>query len=588
LIEPDSYSNAITIIGRRTDIAQVESLIKRLDASALDTSVHVRIYPVSRIPAEQMAGMLQNIYPQMFRGQIRVVDKIEPHKRGATNAPTSNAPAPEAAVPANSETKAAVTNQPPAAPEVVIAIDKTANALILSGPGHELDQIERLISDLSFSFISSDAEFRQFALKEADPVVVAKTLADLFKEEPVKVQQGNEAKMVVPAPKITIVPEPRTRSVIIRAKQTDFALLESLIRQLDAEGLSSQLEFRVVPVVHAQPEKLLPLVTQMVGQLNVVRPGEPLTVAVNTRSRGLLLVGRDSVLNQLQRLIQTLDTPSEVGEAEVLIVSLKRANAAQLAVVLQTMLRPGTQGEITAEARELQEQVRRLKVQNDQGEAVTLDLSKPIKIMADPQGGGNRLLLSSTPDNLKSLEAVVAMLDNVAITEGVLVRMLPLTNADVTTVAETLTTIFQQGQRLAVGPAGPAQPDTDTGKALVNPLNVASDKRSNTLLLSGKAESLDLAEKIVKDLDKTVDKFLTEVKLFRLKHASATRLAPLLQSVFVETGSVPGSEGLNTQVTRLRTFFTPNQPRTSEHLQHPYHLGPQRHAAADRRRHQRT
>jgi hypothetical protein len=39
----------------------------------------------------------------------------------------------------------------------------------------------------------------------------------------------------------------------------------------------------------------------------------------------------------------------------VLVVSLKKANATQLAAILQNMLKPGTQGEWTAEARELQE-----------------------------------------------------------------------------------------------------------------------------------------------------------------------------------------------------------------------------------------
>ena len=45
-----------------------------------------------------------------------------------------------------------------------------------------------------------------------------------------------------------------------------------------------------------------------------------------------------------------------------------------------------------------------------------------------------------------------------------------------------------------------------------------------------------------------------DVRLFRLKHASATRIVPLLQSVFAEGPPVPGTEGLATQVSRLRTL----------------------------------
>ena len=58
-----------------------------------------------------------------------------------------------------------------------------------------------------------------------------------------------------------------------------------------------------------------------------------------------------------------------------------------------------------------------------------------------------------------------------------------------------------------------------------------------------------------------MERFVTEVKLFRLKHASATRLMPLLQSVFAEGTAVPGTEGLNTMVTRLRTVWITANPR---------------------------
>ena len=75
-------------------------------------------------------------------------------------------------------------------------------------------------------------------------------------------------------------------------------------------------------------------------------------------------------------MIRSLDTASVYSEAEVLLVFLKKANATQLAI-LQNMLKPGHQGEWTPEARELQEQIRRLKIQNESGQSVLLDLRSP-------------------------------------------------------------------------------------------------------------------------------------------------------------------------------------------------------------------
>ena len=386
-MQADELNNSITVIARRVDIAQIQDLISRLDEQSKDTSVQVRLRPLDRVGAEQMARMLPNIYPQMAHGQIRVLEKIEPPQpdkpqpkpdAGAPPlTPPAQAPPDAPAVPAVEASAAASTNS---ATEVVIAVDKNANALILSGPAQELDNIDRIIAELSSNFWSNEAEFRLFPLKDADPVIVARTLNNLLRQEAGAgpVQRGQPPPQRSTQPRITVVAEPRTRSLIVRARPTDYALLESLIKQLDTAGQSAQVEFRLVLLTNAPPDKVLPLVQQMVTQLNLVRPGEPLTVTVDQRTRGLLVVARDTVLIQVERMIRQLDTPSAYIEAEVLVVPLKKANATQLAAVLQSLLKPSAQGEWTPETRELQEQVRRLKVQNDAGQAVLLDLTKPI------------------------------------------------------------------------------------------------------------------------------------------------------------------------------------------------------------------
>ncbi len=532
VIEPDLTANSLTIIAKRGDIAQIQDLIARLDEQGKESSVQVRLRPLDRVAAEQMAKMLESIYPQVSGTAVRVAEKVSP--------PAEKKEGDEAV-----------------APEVVIAVDKAANALIFSGPAQELDGLDRLVTELSFNFYGNESEFRLFPIKDADPVVLARTLTELLKQDPVQVQQpGQQPRVVTPASRITVVAEPRTRSVIVRARPTDFALMESLIRQLDNAGQMAQLEFRIVPLTNAPPEKLLPLVQQMVTQLSATRPGDPVTVSVDSRGRGLVVIARDTMATQVEKVIQDLDRPAANVEAEVQIIPLKKASAVQLAAVLQGMLRPGAGGE-TVEARELQEQVRRLKVRNGAGDPVVLDLTKPIRIATDPAGGGaggNRLVLTSTPDNLRALAAIVELMDSVAVLDGVKVRFVALEHADAAAVSQALNQVFSQGRNLAVGPGGPGAQPAEQGKALVQPLNVAVDARSNTLILSGQPDSLDLAQKIISDMDREVFRYVTDVRLFRLKHASAIRVLPLLQSVFSEGAAVPGTEGLSTQISRLRTL----------------------------------
>lgn len=547
VIESDSFANSITIIGSKADIAEIETVIATLDETARDETTQVRMLVINSIPADQMATMLKTLFSQMSSAEIQIVDRLTPSEPATNQAPAAT--------------------EAPAKRVVLMSVDRVANALLLSGPSHELDAINNLVDELTWSSIGADAEFRQFSLKEADPVVVARTLTELFKPDPVRVpQRQGEPQMVTPAARMTVVAEPRTRSIIVRAKATDFLLLESLLQKLDSPGASAQLSFKLVPLAHADPVRIAPLVNQMVQQLGLTRPGEPVSVMADPRTRSMFVIARDSMSAQVQEVVKSLDTPPAFAQAEVALIPVRNTTAAQLAATLQNMLKPGAAGEFTPEAIELQQQVRSLKIQQENGQPVVLDLTKPIKIQADPAGArsANRLIISSTAENVQALTAIAEMMDTVSLVDGVTFKIVQLKRADAATAADTITQVFVQGQRLAAGPAGQAQPESETGKALTTPLNVAADRRSNSLILSGRPEAVELAQRLIDDLDSQPQTVTTDVKLFRLKYASASRLAPLLQAVFVESTPVPGAEGLNTQVTRLRTVLN-GADKTTEH-----------------------
>ncbi|NQU76129.1 MAG: hypothetical protein HQ546_07450, partial [Planctomycetes bacterium] len=246
----------------------------------------------------------------------------------------------------------------------------------------------------------------------------------------------------------------------------------------------------------------------------------------------------------------------------VMVVPLLKADAVTLATVLNEMLRPSGEGQVTTQARALQEHIRLLRISYTDGhEPPQLDLTRPIKITSDPPKGSvlgsNSLILSSTPDNLKCLKAIVELMDTVPVSDAANVQLLHLKNADAESVKKVLVEIFTQGRQTLSGKsggpvAGRAEPTDTQGKALVGPLNVSADLRTNSLVLSGPPETLKLAEQIVEDLDRDSRKIVTEVRLFRLKHADASRMAPTLKAVFDEAAtSVTGAEGIRTQVTRL-------------------------------------
>jgi type II secretory pathway component GspD/PulD (secretin) len=548
--EADPYSNSLTVIAPQEDFPAIEEMIRRMDEAAIDRSLQVRMVPLARMPAAQMAAMLTNVYSQIASGEVRLVDRLPPRSRERSQLRATPISMSRSNSPASltNQTKAAAaalpsTNQHSAAlffPEVVIAVDKASNALLLSGPAHELDEIQTIIRDLTRAASSNDTELRLYSLREADPVVVARTLNELFRPDQGQGGLGGGANagggrsgrrsaeaplpgqppVQVPPARIVVVSEPRTRSIIIRAHPNDFSLVEPLIKQLDAAGLNAQLGFRLVPLENVHPEQLLPLVTQMMAELRIARPGDPVTVVADPRGRALFVVARNSVLDQVEAMIHELDTAANYAEAEVLLLPLKHANAPQLAAILQGMLRPGTQGEVTVPARELQEQVRRLKIQNAHGEPVVLDLAKPIKIMPDPiqgaQGGANRLVLVSTADNLKALSSVIAMMDTVPSTANI--RIFPLQYADAATLQTLITELYQ-------GPGFSRMRPEERPSVVV-------DDRTDSLIVSGNETAFSMVTNLLEHLDKEGLSLAGQIRLLPLKHATAQSLAMALTTLF--------------------------------------------------------
>ncbi len=450
-------------------------------------------------------------------------------------------------------------------------------SVIVNASDEDLAAILKLAEAMDKAAEGTKRSTKVVILKNANNTRVAQSLNTLFL---------STARANVPEDRVSVTALAGTQAVVVAAVAEKMAEVEALIAQLDDKAVTPQVEFRVYPVKNTSPTKMLPLMQRMMTKVEEIKQDPSVDVQADERTRSIIVTAKTNVFDSIGKIIDLLDTAPAHEKADVMIVQLKRADATRMANVINSMLRPSADAQITPEAKALQEQVRVLTVADDKGQRkIELDLTKPIKVTADPlqtgEQGSNALLISSTKENLQGLVQLVQLLDQVPLTEAVKVQLVLLKTADAEAVARTLTEIFTQGQKLSGKPGtstqGKAEPETDTGKALVNPLNVSSDARTNTLVLSGRAETLELAVQITKDLDREAGKFVTEVKLFTLSHAKASAIAPILSEVFAESqttgggagaaggaGGNSGIEGMKTQVTRLRTVLSNGKTIDSE------------------------
>ncbi|MFW6155541.1 MAG: secretin N-terminal domain-containing protein, partial [Planctomycetota bacterium] len=422
--------------------------------------------------------------------------------------------------------------------------------LLIEASDEDYEMVLQLVESLDTAAAAARPEMRLFVLEHANPSRVAQSFNQMFQ----RVARGRAEDAV------TITALDQTNSIVVAGTAERIADAARLIEQLDTEMVSPEVQFKIYPLAHARPSKVIGLLDTMLEEYRRANPNQPIGLVADEPTRSIVVTGRPKVFEEIEKILAAIDVEPATPATEVRIIPLLKAEAGPLAEVLNEMLRPSPEGQVTPEARALQEQVRRLKVVGPDGEPVPeLDLTRPIKIDADPSdSGSNALIISSTGENVAALVAVVKIMDTVPISETVEVRIAHLQHADAASVLEVLREIFTEGaKQLAGRPGGPvegrAEPTTQPGRGLVKPLNVSADPRTNTLVLSGAPDTLELAGRVITDLDQEASGVATAVRLFKLEHADAVRLGEVLEAVFAEEdgGDDPAAEGMRTHATRL-------------------------------------
>ena len=160
----------------------------------------------------------------------------------------------------------------------------------------------------------------------------------------------------------------------------------------------------------------------------------------------------------------------------------------------------------------------------------------------------NALILTDTEANVRRIVEIVSALDTskAGVSE---VKVFPLKYADATSAAALINKVFevettqsrQQSSRSPLmrffgrrgGP--PGSQDQDTSDAFQQQkTTAAADQRTNTVVVSGTADTLKVVETVVRELDANpADE--QDVLIYRLKNANAANLQKVLNELFKET-----------------------------------------------------
>ncbi|MDM8009280.1 MAG: secretin N-terminal domain-containing protein [Phycisphaerae bacterium] len=425
-----------------------------------------------------------------------------------------------------------------------IGIHSTATGeLIIEANEEDLKVIEALINLLDAQPPEAEQTVKVFTLQSAQATDVATNIQKLWNEykKPVSGQ-------VRPEDRLTIIPDPRANLLMVATAIANLEQVEMMVEALDQSPIGGNVKVVPLPLKHIKAAEAQEAIKNLLKLLQQQRGAskELYTLYADVRTNMLLVSASERDIEQIRQLLEIIDvepSPETGGVAKVALVPLKKAVATDLVKALNEMLVSQTDA-----AKAMQEQIRRLQVvlAKDGKELDPVNLEKPIKLWAEP--GTNSVIIATVESNIEPLVAIINELDDMPLGDDIMLSMFPLEHADVVSLRDDLQKIFDQSQKVTDVPGKEAvkgrTPDTIT-KGLMAPISLVADRRTNTLIVSGRPEQLLLVQQIVKqvDVDKIANKF--PVRMIKLEHSDVRRIRELAQQLADERKKMAEKYGEN-------------------------------------------
>ncbi|NNM24460.1 MAG: hypothetical protein HKO59_00500, partial [Phycisphaerales bacterium] len=502
----EEQTNSVIVSASRQNIRKIEQIIEQLDVADYAKLPPPRLIPVTAGDPVPLADALNQLYVQ------------EGDERGRKG--------------------------------LRIVGDSTSGTLIVRAEEEEFVQIQALAEALQQEASAGGLAVRVLPLRAVPARRVAEAIRTAFEAKAERAQQS-----------LSIQVDPAGNNLVVAASAGLFQEIEATVEQLDALAPAAGHGIFIIELENVAPESVIKVIETIgLDQADVDDgPGrlvsESITVTVLDGRQAIVVVANPIDRDTIIGLVKALDREPELAESEMRVVKLLNADATALANILAGVLAPGDQQSQTPLARAVQEQVRRLAVRRNGLDEpdVRLDLTKPIRVV--PDADLNALVISSTPENVAGLLEVVAMFDELPITDAVTVQLFPLENIAAADFVRIVRELFDQGKELGSvpGTTREAVPGGMVGRALLDEIALTIDDRTNTVVVAGKEDSVALVEVMTQRLDGDVAIGWVETRVLSLDFADATDLAETLEAILVRgSGEIEQALPLQRQIGRLR------------------------------------
>ncbi|MEK7397491.1 MAG: secretin N-terminal domain-containing protein [Candidatus Poribacteria bacterium] len=491
-----------------------------------------------------------------------------------------------------------------------IFADTTTNSLIITDTSANIHRLALIIKQLDTQ-PSGVLKTQIFQLKFATATALTQTLNDLFRQgvdtarafqkmssrgpdEMMKMlgQARQEGKVAgrgidVVRGQVIISGDDRTNKLIVTASETNMAIIEKMIEELDSSQVA-QAEMRVFilesgiatdvaeelqtllqgsggqnlpPWERWRSRELQTTTKGIQGSINIVSDDRLNAVIVSSDPQNFVII--EEVIKILDQSVK----PQEV----IKIMPLKYADAATIVQTLEDLFQGGNDNNTPwwmGGGGGRGGRNNRGGGQQDQNQIT--GIRGDVNLVADTRL--NAIVISTAATNLPIIEELIGKMDITIPGLETDTRIFPLMNSDAESVAEILSNVYSQGNQNRGGggmnffwmPRQSRNTSQSSG-VITGSISIEAYTRTNSLLVTtSSARNFDIVQRLIDQLDQpTPSDYKYSTFIYPLEYSDAGEMESLLTNVFSEEGgggSSRGRGGGGGQASFFRMMMTGRSP----------------------------
>ncbi len=221
-----------------------------------------------------------------------------------------------------------------------VVADDDSGLILVRAPEEEVALLQELAGKLDQT-PGRNVPVHTVALENSDASRVAAAIEDfLSRRERIASASGRNRR--TNQPKVAVIGDTRTQSLIIAAADEDYAEIQQLLETLDAPGGIGELQFQVYPLAHARAADMRETLEELVNELGWMNrysgsgnDADRILLRTDARLNAVIVIGEGDSFRLIEELLAVVDVPKPEGAA--VAVRIARLENADMRLVQQAV-----------------------------------------------------------------------------------------------------------------------------------------------------------------------------------------------------------------------------------------------------------